>query len=76
MVKKNFQPISNLDFPQLPSEIVKDLSNDQFYAYKICQAVISGVVDEELKQAGGLCHSRWLTLGCCILRFSISEHNP
>ena len=38
------------------SEIVENLSNNQFYAYKICQAVISGVVDKDLKQLkmGGL----------------------
>ena len=73
-----FQPITNPEFPQLPSEIVENLSNYQFYAYKICRAVTSGVVDEDLKQpqVGGLGHSRWLTLGCRILRFYISEHNP
>ena len=42
--------MSNSELRQLTSEIVKDLSNDQFYAYKICQAVILGAVDEDLKQ--------------------------
>ena len=44
---KNFQPTPNSKFCQLPSEIVEDLNNDQFYAYKICQAVTSGVFDED-----------------------------
>ena len=75
---ENFQPIPNAEFPELSTEIVEDLRNDQFHAHNICQAVISCVVDEDLRQlqVGGLCHSRWLTLGCCILRLYVSKCNP
>ena len=62
----------------LASGIAEDLSNDWFYAHKISQAVISGVIDEDLKQlqVKSLYHLHWLTLGCLILGFYISEHNP
>ena len=36
------------------------------------------IVDTDLKylEVGGLCHSRWLTLGCRILRYYVSKSKP
>ena len=54
------------------------MSSDQFYAYRICQAVISGEMDEDLGmlEIGPLRCSRWLTLGCKLLRFYVTHENP
>ena len=55
-----------------------DLSSDQYYANKICIAVISGNVDSDLAQLeiGPIVHSRWLTLARRILRYYTSEKEP
>ena len=60
----NFRPLSSIEFPYLPQEVIQNLSSDQFYAYQICRAVISGKVENDLAQleVGGLSHARWLTL--------------
>ena len=67
----NFQPILNVQFPILPDEAIENLSSDQYYALQMRQGVIKGIVDTDLKylEVGGLCHSRWLTLGCRVLRY-------
>ena len=74
---KRLNPTPFTDFPILSQSIVKDFS-DQFYAYRICQAVISGEMDEDLGmlEIGLLCHSRWLTLGCRLLRFYVMQEKP
>ena len=61
----NFQPILNDQFPILPDEAIENLSSDQYYALLMCQGVMKGIVDTDLKylEVGGLCYSRWLTLG-------------
>lgn len=73
-----FKAISSVNFPELPNAIVDDLSSDQYYSYRICWAVILGDVDADLAllEVGGLCHSRWLTLACRILRFYVSVSTP
>ena len=35
----NFKPFSFIEFPQLPKEVIENLSSDQFYAYQICWAL-------------------------------------
>ena len=67
----NFQPIPNDQFSIFPDKAVKNLSSDQYYALPMYQGVMKGIVDTDLKylEVGGLCHSRWLTLGCRILRY-------
>ena len=78
----NFKKIGNTSFLNellnYPSEVVEDLSTDQYYAYKICLAVMVGHVpkDIELLEVGELLHSRWITLGCRILRFYVSQDKP
>ena len=57
-------------FSILPEQVVSDLSTNQVYAYSICLALIYGKVDDDLAyvEVGHIVHSRWLTLGCRILR--------
>ena len=60
----SFQPIPFEEFPDLPDEVVKDLSWDQKYLYRIIQAIMCGVVPEDLAaiEPGPPCTSRWNTL--------------
>ena len=44
----NFKPIVNQRFPEIPPDVVQELSTDQYYGYRICTAVILGQVDEDL----------------------------
>ena len=64
-----FKSIPNPKFPVIPNSLMHDLSSDQCYAYRICSVIMLGSVDANLEflEEGGLNHSRWLTLGCCIL---------
>ena len=65
-------------FPKLPLHVIDDLSTDQYYAYKICLAIIPGNCDDDLQylEVGPVVHSRWLTLGCRILRYYVSLDEP
>ena len=74
----NFQPILNDQFPILSDEAIENLSSDQYYALLMCQRVMKGIVDTDLKylEVGGLCHSLWLTLGCRILRYYVYKSKP
>ena len=58
--------------------MMDDLISDQYYAYRICSAVMLGSVDANLEflEVGGLNHSRWLILGCRILRFYVAQEKP
>jgi len=73
-----FESIPNSQFPVLPITVVEDLSSDQYYAYKICIAVMSGNLDSDLAQLeiGPMIHSRWLTLACRILRYYTAQEKP
>ena len=56
--KQVFVPISS--FPKLPPYVIDDLSTDQYYAYKICLAIITGNCDDDLQylEVGPVVHSR------------------
>ena len=73
-----FKFIPNIKFPVIPKSLMDDISSDQYYAYRICSAVMLGSVDVNLKflKVGGLNHSRWFTLGCRILQFYVSQEKP
>ena len=62
----------------LSDEALCDVSNDQYYAHQICWSIIHGALhpDLQLLKVGPWCHSRWLTLGCRILRYYVSEDKP
>ena len=50
-------------FPKLPANVVSDLSTDQYYAYRICGAIINEVVDDLLYlEVEPIVHLRLLTL--------------
>ena len=64
-------------FPKLPANIVNDLSTDQYYACRICWAIVNEVVEDDLLYLEVRpVHSRWLTLGCRILCYYISLDKP
>ena len=65
-------------FPVIPNSLMDDLSSDQYYAYRICTAVMFESVDANLEflEVGGLNHLCWLTLGCRILRFYVVQTKP
>ena len=72
---EKFKSIPNPKFLVIPNSLMDDLSSDQYYAYRICCAVMLGSFDANLEflEVGGLNHSRWLTLGCRILRFHVAQ---
>ena len=63
------QRILNQHFPMLPNKTINDLLSDQYYAYRICWAVILGEIDSDLSllEVGFVVHFQYLTLGCQIL---------
>ena len=73
-----FKFIQNPKFPVIPNSLMDDFSSDQYNAYRICSAVMLGSVDANLEflEVGRLNHSRWLTLGCRILRFYVAQEKP
>ena len=73
-----FKSIPNPKIPVISNSLMNDLHSDQYHAYRICSAVTLGSVDAnlELLKVGGLNHSGWLTLGCCILRFYVAREKP
>ena len=54
----------SIDSPDLPDEVVKDLSRDQHLLYLYTKAIATGQVSKRLaaQVAGPLNHSRWITL--------------
>ena len=75
---EKFKFIPNPKFPVIPNSLMDDLSSDQYYAYRICSAVMLESVDVNLEflEVGGLNHLRWLTLGLRILRFYVAREKP
>ena len=45
---EEFKSIPNQHFPILPSETINDLNTGQYYAYRICWAVIFGEINSDL----------------------------
>ena len=72
-----FARIKHNDFYQLPEEVARELSSDEEYLYDICWGVIEeNVEDFTLRQAGPLCHTRWLTLANRILLKYVTTKTP
>jgi hypothetical protein len=61
---------------ELTDKVIKDLSTDQAYAYKITNAIRSGVLSNMLAllEIGPICESRWLTKACRLSRIWVSKH--
>ena len=70
-----FKSIPNPKLPVIPNSLMDDLSSDQYYAYRICSAVMLGSVDANLEflEEGGLNHSRWLTLDVVFFDFMLPK---
>ncbi|CAH1110847.1 unnamed protein product [Psylliodes chrysocephalus] len=62
----------------LPDTNYKDLSTDQQYLYRICQAVSDDICPADLAQTnpGKTSHSRWLTTANRVLRLYVSVSEP
>ena len=75
---EEFKSIPNQYFPILPNETINDLNTEQYYAYRICWAVILHEIDYDLSvlEVGPVVHSQWLTLGCHILYLYTSVKTP
>ena len=73
-----FKSIPNPKFSVIPNSLMDDLSSEQYYGYRTYSAVFLGSVDANLEflEVGGLNHSCWLTLGCCILQFYVAQEKP
>ncbi|XP_065671449.1 uncharacterized protein LOC136089407 [Hydra vulgaris] len=76
-INKNFEMVT-LGEPLivLPDKIVKDLSSDQAYGYRIVTAIRSKVLPENLinLEIGHVSHSRWLTSANRFCRLWVSVH--
>src|SRR6218665_28808 len=70
----NFEPIILENCPNL------DVSTDQQYLYKMCQAihVSAGTCSPDLaaRRPGPVVHSRWLTIANRILRLYVGSDDP
>ncbi|KAK2577113.1 hypothetical protein KPH14_011881 [Odynerus spinipes] len=66
------------NIPEIEQNVVDQMSTDQKYLYKICQAVGAGICSSELAncQPGKMAHSRWLTTANRILRLYVASTNP
>ena len=61
---------------ELTDKVIMDLSTDQAYAYKITNAIRSGVLSNVLAllEIGPICESRWLTKANRLCRMWVSKH--
>ena len=62
---------------ELSDEVIRDLSTDQHYGYRIVMAIRNGSVSEQLGslEIGPVNHSRWLTTANRVLRLYVSLHD-
>lgn len=62
--------------PQLSNEVIKDLSTDQSYGYRMVTAIRTGVLPKDLAllEIGPVSHSRWLTTALRFMRIWVSKH--
>ena len=60
----------------LSDKVVKDLSSDQAYGYRITQAIKIGELsmDLALLEIGPVSHSRWLTIANRLCRIWVPKH--
>ena len=63
--------------PQLSDDVIRDLSTDQSYGYRIVTAIRTGILPKDLTllEIGPVSHSRWLTTALRFMRIWISKHN-
>ena len=63
--------------PRLSDSIIRTLSTDQSYGYRIVSAIRTGVLPSNLAmlEIGPVSHSRWLTTALRFMRIWVSKHN-
>ena len=68
-----FEPMPG-KMPVISEEQLKDMSRDQYLAYRLGHALESGIVPDEIAGAtiGPPCHARWLTTAVRALRLALS----
>ena len=73
-----FIAIPNPAFPNCPQRILNELNNDQKYAIKVCEIIMTGKVPSgfDMQKPGRMHHARWITTGARIGRLYISTENP
>ena len=77
----NFKTVKG-SLPDLPPEVIKKMSTDQAYLYRIVKAVATGSgyfnKDVGLRTAslGKMHHTRWITLANRVLRLYCSTQKP
>ena len=61
---------------QLPGDVIRNLTSDQFYAYNIVTAIRSGNLPNDMArlEIGPVSHARWLTTVNRICRTWVSKH--
>lgn len=75
-VRERFDAIPvNGELVALSPDVVKDLSTDQMYGYRMVEAISSGQLPTDLAHLGigPIVHSRWLTTANRFLRLYVSE---
>jgi hypothetical protein len=76
-INSNFEKIVlGEDLPELPDEVVTDLSSDQKHAYQLCRALRSQVLSGDLAnlKCGKLDHARWLTTANALSMLWMRQH--
>ena len=75
-IDSKIEKVEAAPLPSMPIEVIKDLSTDQFYAYKIHEAIRTGNMSARLAllEIGPVNHSRWLTTATRFLRIWCSKH--
>ena len=73
-----FSVFASPDLLMLSEDAADELSSNQCYGYKVCSAIIKGLVHVDLTplEIGPIVHSPWLTLACEILRLEVSTDLP
>ena len=74
---RDFETITSGEpFIALPDKILKDLSTDQAYGYRIVTAIRTEVLPENLTnlEIGSVSHPRWLTTAYRFCRLWVSFH--
>ena len=73
-----FERIENPDFPELPEDVVCDLSHEQEYMYDMGWGIIRGELDEDFcfREPGMLHHARWNPLANRIMLKYVTTKNP
>ena len=73
-IKPNFQTIQ-CDLPDLDSDVLKNMNEDNKYLYKIAKIIVTGIIppDFELYEVGVLCLARSWLIKCNIFTLRVNQ---